>query len=255
MLHFYKYQATGNDFIMLDNRMSDYNNFGNHAISRICDRRFGIGADGMILIQEHPELDFEMVYFNADGSQSLCGNGSRAAVMFAHHLGIIGNLTTFLTIAGELNAIITDEIIHLHMPDVSDIKKMDGDFFIHNGSPHYIKFIQDAETFDIETEGPEIRYSSLIAGGTNANFIQEIGNNEIFVRTWERGVEAETYSCGTGVTACALACSLKNYKSPVAIRTRGGNLQVSFEKDGKGGFKNIYLIGPAEKVFEGDYYL
>ncbi len=254
MIHFFKYQATGNDFVMIDNRLSIFNKADVLVIEKICDRHFGVGADGLILIEEHPDVDFEMIYFNSDGTQSLCGNGSRAAIMFAKDLGIIEDEAQFMTISGILSAIVDDKIVHLQMPDVGGIENHHDDFILDTGSPHYVRFISNAEQLPIDIEGPKIRYNPEFEGGINANFAEIIDTNSIFVRTYERGVEAETYSCGTGVTASALAGSLKGLKSPVSIQTRGGQLNVSFEKDGKGGFRDIFLVGPAERVFEGEIH-
>jgi len=250
MIHFYKYQATGNDFVMIDNRMGVFNKENIQVIEKICDRRFGVGADGLILIEEYPEADFEMIYYNSDGSQSWCGNGSRAAVMFARDLGIVEDEVTFMTINGILSARIQDEIVHLSMPDAGGIEVYKDDFFIDTGAPHYVRFSSNVEQIQVEKEGRRIRYNPDFKEGTNANFAEITGDNSIFVRTYERGVEAETFSCGTGVTACALTGSMRGLSSPVTVQTMGGELQVSFKKK-RDGFRDIYLTGPAKKVFEG----
>jgi diaminopimelate epimerase len=252
MIHFFKYQATGNDFVMIDNRKGTFDKNNISLIKQLCDRRFGVGADGLILIEEHNEEDFEMIYYNSDGTQSLCGNGSRAAVMFSRDLGIIENETKFMTINGTLSAVINENIVHLRMPDVKIVKTHNDDFVVDTGSPHYVQFTGNVENLPVEIEGPKIRFDSHFENGINANFAEIINSDSLFVRTYERGVEAETYSCGTGVTACALAGSLKGLKSPISIKTLGGELQVSFQSDGKDGFKDIFLIGPATRVFEGD---
>jgi diaminopimelate epimerase len=254
-MHFFKYQATGNDFIMIDNRMGTFDKGDILTIKKICDRRFGVGADGVILIEEHAKLDFSMIYFNADGTQSLCGNGSRASVKFARDLGIIDNEAEFMTIGEILTAVIDGDVVYLKMPDVKGIESYKSDYYLDTGSPHYVQFTRNVDELSIDTAGPEIRFNPDFEKGINANFAEIVDSNTIFVRTYERGVEAETLSCGTGVTACALTSSLKGLKSPVSIRTRGGELRVSFEKDGKGGFRNIHLIGPAEKVFEGEIHI
>ena len=258
-IKFYKYQGTGNDFVMLDDRDQQFpynpkelDQFDNRIITRICDRKFGIGADGLILIRDHQQYDFEMIYFNADGSQSLCGNGSRCAVKFANYLGIIQNETCFLAIDGPHEAFIEKDLIHLKMGDVDRVKKLNGHWFIDTGSPHVIKFIKDLEMLDVCEEGKVIRDDRAFAPhGTNVNFVEVCDVNELFVRTYERGVENETLSCGTGVTAASLAASYENFASPVKIKTRGGSLQVSFDKVDNQKFENIYLIGPAGMVFEG----
>ncbi|MDN5201827.1 diaminopimelate epimerase [Fulvivirgaceae bacterium BMA10] len=252
-LKFYKYQGTGNDFVMIDNRQFTFNQNDLESVRKICDRKFGIGADGLILIQDHPDHDFEMVYFNADGSQSLCGNGSRCAVKFANFLGIIDQQTTFLAIDGAHEAFLEDDLVHLKMGDVEEVTIKNKEVFINTGSPHHIKFVDDVEQFDVVQEGKRIRYMEDYSktGGTNVNFVQALSHNQVFVRTYERGVEDETLSCGTGVTAVSLAVSLKNYQSPVHIKTLGGDLQVSFNKINDQKFEEIYLIGPAGMVFEG----
>lgn len=258
-IRFYKYQGTGNDFVMIDDRDRHFpydaaraETFDTRVVSNLCDRKFGIGADGLILIRDHDHYDFEMIYFNADGSQSLCGNGSRCAVHFADYLGIIEKSTRFLAVDGAHEAFIEGGLIHLKMHDVSEVKKMNGHWYIDTGSPHYIKFISNLDEFDVYKEGKAIRSEQQFAPeGTNVNFVETCGSNELFVRTFERGVEDETLSCGTGVTAVSLAASYQNFASPVKIKTRGGDLQVSFKKVNEQNFEDIYLIGPAGMVFEG----
>ena len=253
MISFVKYQGTGNDFIMIDNRDNTISLDANH-IGALCDRKKGIGADGVILIQEHPELDFEMVYYNSDGSQSMCGNGSRCAVQYANVLGMInGTRTNFLSTNGPHEASLDEGIIHLHLTDVKETKDFGNDeLFIDTGSPHHIKFIDNAAACNVFDQGKEIRNKEIYApGGTNVNFVEILDESSIFVRTYERGVEDETLSCGTGVTAASIAASTKNLKSPIQIKTLGGDLKVSFDMNEKGHFTNVYLIGPAEKVFEG----
>ncbi len=252
-IHFYKYQGTGNDFIMIDDRKQQFNENNEVLIAHLCDRRFGVGADGLILLRRHAETDFEMIYFNADGRlASLCGNGSRCAVHFANFLGIIDEKTTFKTVEGNLDAYILYGLIHLRMPDVVNIQMTGDHFLIKTGSPHYICFVDEIENLNVYEQGREIRYSKPFAKeGINVNFVKPISDSEIFVRTYERGVEDETLSCGTGVTASAIAYSLKNAKSPVNIKTPGGDLQISFRKMNDQKFTDIYLIGPAQQVFEG----
>ncbi|MDA0193731.1 MAG: diaminopimelate epimerase [Bacteroidetes bacterium] len=249
-LHFYKYQGTGNDFVIVDNREINWRP-DNQVIALICDRRFGVGADGLMLLQNHPEFDFEMIYFNSDGSKSLCGNGSRCAIHLAHQLGIIGSHTTFLTTDGVHTGSITDERVSFQIFDLPDFDLIDKDYFIDNGSPHYVRFVDDVEKEDVFSKGKAIRNESRFSpGGTNVNFVEIIGGSEIFVRTYERGVEDETLSCGTGVTAAALAATHKGLKSPIKVRTPGGELSVNFDRD-QSGFKRVFLSGPAVPVFEG----
>lgn len=250
--HFYKYQATGNDFVLIDNREHQFF-FSKGQIEKICDRKFGIGADGLMLIEKHSSLDFNLVYYNSDGSQSLCGNGSRAAVQFASFLGIVNRKAAFNAYDGDHDAeILSNGIIRLKMNDVNGTHHGGDHFFINTGSPHYIKFVDNIQNFPVLQEGRKIRYSDPYKpGGTNVNYVELLSDNTIFVRTYERGVEDETLSCGTGVTAAALAASCQGYSSPVTVKTRGGDLSVEFKSGQSGTFQDIYLIGPAKKVFEG----
>lgn len=251
-IQFYKYQGTGNDFIMIDNRNLLFDGGEHHLITRLCNRRFGIGADGLILIQNHPDCDFEMVYFNADASQSMCGNGSRCAVKFAQKLNIIQDHCTFMAIDGLHEATISNGHIKLKMGDVSQVDKVEDDYYINTGSPHYVKFVNHIDKFPVYEAGKAIRNSEPYkAKGTNVNFVSLNGHNKIFVRTYERGVEDETLSCGTGVTACALAASFSDYVSPVKVETLGGALEIAFLQETDGSFRDIYLSGPAEEVFSG----
>jgi diaminopimelate epimerase len=251
-IHFYKYQANGNDFVVVDNRESGLS-LTKAQIEKICDRRFGVGADGVMLLSQHPSLHFDLEYFNSDGSQSLCGNGSRAAVQFASSLGLVHGKTTFQAYDGPHDAeLLPAGIIRLKMNDVGEVRTLGDDYFINTGSPHYIKFVKDIDTYPVFDEGRRIRYSKAFEpGGTNVNFVELRDNNTIFVRTYERGVENETLACGTGVTACALAVSFKGYSSPVNIKTLGGDLSVEYQKQGET-FSGIHLIGPAQRVFEGE---
>ena len=264
-IHFYKYQATGNDFILIDNRKIKHH-FTSQVIGKLCHRRFGIGADGLILIEEGENADFKMVYYNPDGTQSLCGNGCRAAVAFATALGIIGPETSFNAVDGRHQATrMTNGDIRLKFNDVEKVSRIGEDFFIYNGSPHYVRFTTALDKLDVRKEGQRIRHDAAFQpGGTNVNFVELHPGNRIAVRTFERGVEDETFSCGTGVVATALAASYRGYTSPLTVDVRGGVLQVAFEyhtrtaaaeKEQDGAFGNIFLIGPAKMVFEGDLEL
>lgn len=252
MLTFWKYQGTGNDFVMIDNRPGVFDPQDLAKVRALCDRRFGVGADGLMLIQSHPDHDFELIYFNADGSQSLCGNGSRCAVMFARQLGIIQDSAIFLAYDGTHEAFIRDERVHLKMHDVAPVTVNEKGAFADTGSPHHLVWVDQVATAPVVTQGREIRMSvQYQPGGTNVNFVEIKNDGALQVRTFERGVEDETLSCGTGVTAAALAASDKGVTSPVKVLTEGGELEVSFEKREDNGFTNVYLIGPAKAVFQG----
>jgi diaminopimelate epimerase len=258
-LHFYKYHGTGNDFILIDNRASVFKN-DTKLIQHLCDRHFGIGADGLILL-EHPTQnasDFKMVYFNADGNEStMCGNGGRCIVAFAKKLGVIESEATFEAIDGLHSAYITDDLVTLKMVDVPTVNIGKEASFLDTGSPHHVAFVDDIDDFDVFTQGKRIRnlpnYDSI--GGTNVNFVQ-VKDHKVHVRTYERGVENETYSCGTGVTAAAITVKMANLVTelPIQIKTKGGELEVDFETQGLNAARNIWLKGPTTFVFEGDYY-
>jgi diaminopimelate epimerase len=255
-INFHKYQGTGNDFVILDNRTGQYKDIRLDQIRRICDRRFGIGADGLMMLNEKSGYDFEMKYYNADGKEgSLCGNGGRCMVKFAYNLGIHKSLYKFIAYDGEHEAEIdTDGIVSLKMNDVENIRKFHGDFILNTGSPHYIKMVNDVMNVDVYKKGHEIRYSKdFEQEGINVNFVEQMDDpDKIFVRTYERGVEDETLSCGTGVTAAALVCwHNDNGFNEVEVNTSGGKLSVEYDKHNDEGFSNIWLCGPAEKVFEG----
>ncbi len=251
-LQFVKYQATGNDFIIIDGR-SFKSEFSVEDISLLCHRRFGIGSDGLIIVKEHPQYDFEIVFFNPDGSQSLCGNGTRAAVKFARKHGFTENeKVNFLAFDGLHDAeILTNGEVRLHMSDVVDYRNVAEDVYVYTGSPHLVRFVNQIEDFPVVQTGSKLRYDWPEKGGTNVNFIEKTGESRLSIRTYERGVENETYSCGTGATAAAIAAGLTDMKSPVKLKTLGGLLEVEFESDPHGSFKNVFLIGPAEEVFSG----
>lgn len=250
---FNKYQGTGNDFIIIDNRNDIFNPNNSELIKKLCDRRFGVGADGLILICNSKHYDYEMNYFNPDGQEStMCGNGGRCSADFSIRTGIAGKNLTFKAIDGVHQAIAEGGIIRLQMNDLKESLNIDGNYFINTGSPHYIVFRKNINGIDVNTEGKKIRWSdSFKPGGTNVNFV-EIENNGIYVRTFERGVEEETLSCGTGVTASAIASVLSGHfdTNPVNVRTRGGNLSVSFNLSVET-VTDVWLSGPATFVFEG----
>jgi diaminopimelate epimerase len=254
-VHFSKYQGTGNDFIIVDDRQNEFNTADQTLIAHLCHRRFGIGADGLILLRNHLQHDFEMIYFNADGKEgSMCGNGGRCIVQFAYDNYIINEDTTFMAVDGLHHAKIENNLVCLKMIDVADYKNNNGYYFMNTGSPHYVEFVEDLQNYAVYEKGKTIRYSQDFApNGTNVNFVEK-NKTGIAVRTYERGVEDETLACGTGATACALAHGLNGASSPIDIDVLGGKLAVSFDKTTTG-FENIYLTGPAKKVFEGEYSL
>lgn len=252
---FYKYQGTGNDFVMVDNRNRSFP-IDSSLIEHLCHRRFGIGADGLILLESEPGYDFKMVYFNSDGNpSSMCGNGGRCIVSFAAFLGISGKICRFLAVDGEHLASVDGERVSLKMKDVLSIEKGDDFYFLDTGSPHYVKLVDDIENLEVDKAGKAIRYSDRFREkGTNVNFIKGYGSH-IFVRTYERGVEDETYSCGTGVTAAGIVASLSGLVSSQTdcqVKTLGGNLNVSFKRISDNEFKDIWLSGPAVQVFKGE---
>jgi len=252
-VNFFKYQATGNDFIIFDAREADLL-LTNRQISQLCDRKFGIGADGVMLLKNKEGYDFEMVYHNADGTMSMCGNGGRSMVKFARHLGIQRASYYFLAIDGDhLATIDGGGWVSLKMKDVHGIAKHHGDASLNTGSPHYVKHVPDVRSYDVVRVGKLIRYSDEYAKeGINVNFV-EGGDKGIFVRTYERGVENETLSCGTGVTAASLVYAHNdNGFNRVEVETLGGHLAVEFDKTGEHDFENIWLCGPAELVFTGE---
>jgi diaminopimelate epimerase len=254
-LHFTKYQGTGNDFIIVDNRKNQIS-LTTEQIHKLCDRRFGIGADGFMLLNEKQGFDFEMKYYNADGKVgSLCGNGGRCMTKFAYGLGIHRELYRFLAADGVHEAEIDmDGIVSLKMNDVKTIKRFHNDFILDTGSPHYIKMVTHVVDIDVFKKGSEIRHSrEFEEEGINVNFVEQMSEvDKISVRTYERGVEEETLSCGTGVTAAALVCyHNENGYNDVEVKTPGGILTVEFDRIDDNKYENIWLCGPAEKVYSG----
>ena len=254
-LQFYKYQGTGNDFIMVDNRQESFPSTDQEYIAFLCDRRVGIGADGLILLENDADFDFKMVYFNSDGNQgSMCGNGGRCLVAFARYLGIIRNDATFNAIDGRHTAAITsDDVVRLQMQDVADLREKPKYTFLDTGSPHHVQLVDNLSAFDVAKEGAKLRYGMYGQEGSNINFVEPNGNAGFKVRTYERGVEDETLSCGTGVTAVAIAMhrAKKTDSKRIMLHVPGGELEVEFEVDASG-YRNIFLIGPAKMVFKGE---
>ncbi len=255
-LIFYKYQGTGNDFVMLDGRSKKFIMPNEQQIKLICDRQFGIGADGMIVITKTKKADFEMLYFNADGKPgSMCGNGGRCTVAFAKYLDIITHNTFFLAYDGLHEAEIDNKgLVKLKMNNVKGIVSKGKDFELNTGSPHYIAFKKNISSLNVFNEGQKIRYNKEYSkDGINVNFV-EINDNQLFIRTYERGVENETLSCGTGVTAAAIAYAFLEKKKKiyrVNIYTPGGELMVNFKTKDHDNFTDIYLTGPAIQVYKG----
>jgi len=251
---FYKYQGTGNDFILIDNRSLQFPKNNTKLVASLCDRKFGIGADGLILLENDELSDFEMIYYNADGNEgSLCGNGGRCTVAFARYLNIINDKTTFNASDGEHMASIKNDIVSLQMQDVSEIREKPDYVFLDTGSPHHVQLIHNIQDFKVVKEGRKLRYGLYGESGSNINFVEATDKDDVFVvRTYERGVEDETLSCGTGVTAVALAMhnAKKVNSEKVTIQTEGGELKVHFREE-DGIYRDIFLIGPAQQVFKG----
>jgi diaminopimelate epimerase len=256
-IEFWKYQGNGNDFIILDERDST-RQLTTEQLRRLCDRNFGIGADGLMTLAASEVSDFKMVYYNADGKPaSMCGNGGRCVALFAYLEKIAAQSMHFEAYDGIHKAIIEEEFIKgkkfavsLQMADVTGVEQSGKFFFLDTGSPHYVEFVENLAEIDVEKEGRKTRYSERFSpDGTNVNFV-ELKNSRLFVRTYERGVEAETLSCGTGVTATAIAAFLETGQKNLPIRTSGGEFKVKFEEH-NGVFSSLWLYGPAEAVFKG----
>jgi len=253
-IEFHKYQGTGNDFILIDNRETGCL-LSNEQVKFLCNRHFGIGADGLMLLENEVSFDFKMIYFNSDGHlSSMCGNGGRCITAFAKQLGIIKEKTRFFAVDGAHDAVISGGQISLKMNDVKNVEVGADYYFLNTGSPHHVKIVNDVNKMDVVEEGKKIRYSEKYrVEGTNVNFIEKL-EDAIFVRTYERGVENETLSCGTGVTAAALVSAIKGFnqeKNSCRVLTRGGELQVTYERVLDHTFYNIWLEGSAEFVYKG----
>jgi diaminopimelate epimerase len=265
IVKFSKYHGAGNDFIIIDERRQDFLSHikNNHnIISALCHRRFGIGADGLMILRSHHEYDFHMIYYNSDGYEgSMCGNGGRCLTAFASHQGAIDKKADFMANDGVHNATVNSDngyisSVSLSMNDVTEIKETDFGLFLDTGSPHIVKFTDDLMQINVDFEGKKIRNADIFKpNGTNVNFAAII-DEKIHIRTYERGVENETLACGTGITAAAIAAFHKRYinKNNIEVNARGGLLKVSFSP-GPRGYTNIILTGPAQKVFEGEVQL
>lgn len=253
-LHFKKYQGTGNDFIIIDNRQNQYTNLD---VAQLCHPKFGIGADGLMLLQNTEGFDFNMVYYNSDGRIStMCGNGGRCLVDFARRLHVFdGSKTHFKAIDGPHDALWSETGVELKMQDVVKIEERNGHFVLNTGSPHYVLFMADIDSLDIVAEARKIRYNEEFREvGINVNFVEILDTNSIKVRTYERGVENETLSCGTGVTASAIAfgkkSGIKAGDVSIDISTPGGRLKVKYTLGSI--IENVWLCGPATEVFTGE---
>ena len=253
---FCKYEGTGNDFIFFDNRQNIFPKNDVKLIEKLCDRHFGIGADGLILLENDDKTDFRMVYYNSDGNQSsMCGNGGRCIVAFAKRLNIISNEAAFVAIDGFHFATIYEKgIISLQMKEVNEVKIEKDYTFVDTGSPHHILFVTDLENYDVKNIGAKIRHSEIYGkAGSNVNFVSQISDSHFRLRTYERGVEDETFSCGTGAVAVAIAMNAigKTNSLNIQLDVQGGKLEVSFAKKNIK-YSNVFLKGPATFIFEGE---
>ncbi len=253
---FQKYQGTGNDFIIIDDRELKFNRADTALVAKLCNRHTGIGADGLILLQNKTGYDFEMVYYNSDGNESsMCGNGGRCIAEFARTLGLVKDKATFYAIDGNHESVVKPGFISLKMKDVKEVELTAPFAYLNTGSPHYVAFVNHVENYNVLEEGRKVRNNTRFKEeGVNVNFVEK-KYNDLFVRTYERGVEAETLSCGTGVTAAALVASLRNIsttQNDCDIQTLGGKLKVKFTKHSDNSFTDVWLEGPATFVFKGE---
>lgn len=252
-INFYKYQGTGNDFVIIDNRDLSFPREHTKLVNFLCDRRFGIGADGLMLLNPSDQYDFTMVYYNADGTEStMCGNGGRCLVAFAHQLGVFENETTFDAVDGLHYATYQDGITNLQMIDVTTVEVYKNHCFLDTGSPHHVQLISDIETYDVKTNGKNIRNGApYFKAGTNVNFVSPLEKG-FRLRTYERGVEDETLACGTGATAVAIAMYEQKHTTAtkIPLLVEGGQLEVSFVPT-QNGYEKVFLKGPATFVFKG----
>lgn len=254
---FSKRQGTGNDFIIINNFDGRLSSINHTTIKFLCDRKFGIGSDGLILINKDNNTDFKMVFYNPDGSESFCGNGARCAVSFFVEEIQSPNLYRFSAIDGIHEYKIEHDIFGIKMADVDEIISVDKDFVLNTGSPHFVRFSTDISTEHVLSIGRDIRYSAPYKqSGINVNLLNEHSSDQISIATYERGVEDETLSCGTGATACALVMAKKENSTSgiIKVLTKGGTLTVEFEKE-IDRFQNIWLKGPASLVFKGEITL
>jgi diaminopimelate epimerase len=250
---FYKYQGCGNDFVILDGRAETYA-LCIDSIRKICDRRFGIGGDGLMILYPSLAHDFSMKYYNSDGRESsFCGNGGRCIVQFAHDLNLIKDTAIFEFNKDTYHATLSSNLVSLQMQPIEEISMDGSDYVLWTGSPHYVHFTTKIDEIDLVAYARKIRYSEKYPDGVNVNLVEMTSDNTIYMRTYERGVEDETYSCGTGVVAAAIALDIKEnlHSNEIRARTKGGNFTVQYSKE-DAHYKNIKLIGPAEFVFKGE---
>tara|TARA_B100000900_G_scaffold63080_1_gene48569 strand:- start:1295 stop:2080 length:786 start_codon:yes stop_codon:yes gene_type:complete len=256
LVNFFKYQATGNDFVIINNLTNIFNKNDTKLIARLCNRRFGIGADGLILLESSSDFDFKMIYFNADGRESsMCGNGGRCIVAFARRMGIIKDTAVFAAVDGQHEAKIEATQISLKMQDVKLIENKGGGIILDTGSPHYVSMCKDLGNLNVQIEGAKIRNNSLfLENGINVNFVDPIDSENFAIRTYERGVEGETLSCGTGATAVAIAmhASQKTNSNCITLQTQGGDLEVRFRFK-HASYIDIWLRGSVNYVYEGSF--
>ena len=256
ILPFFKYQGTGNDFVIIDNRETVFDDQNTELIARLCDRKFGVGSDGLILIDHHSDYDFEMVYFNADGTRATCGNGARCAVDLAHRLGIIQTEACFTMEDDPYEATWADQQVRLRMVDVPEVQAYPDGLLLNTGTRHFVRFVENLSDLDVVDEGRPLRYEDRFAPiGANINFTER-HNGAIHMRIYEKGVEDETLSSGTGATAVALAWShTHDVSSPIVVHTRGGVLTISFERTSATSFAQVFMAGPAQMVFQGTVFV
>ncbi|NND94260.1 MAG: diaminopimelate epimerase [Flavobacteriales bacterium] len=252
-LFFFKYQGAGNDFILIDDRLDIFPD-SSSLIKQLCDRRFGIGSDGVMLIKKSDQADIKLDFINPDGSRSFCGNGSRCGLRFAKILGEIEETCSFEAIDGVHQGEIKNDVVRISMMDVDTVSEHPSGYLLHTGSPHLIIEVENLDEIDVKTEGARIRFGEEFKEhGINVNFVTYGSDRNLRIRTYERGVEDETLSCGTGVTAAALSMAIRNGfdSGPIKVKSRGGDLEVDFSYVDQG-FQSVWLQGPAKKVFSGE---
>ncbi len=254
LLSFIKYNSSGNAFIIIDNRNRKYK-FTDEQIKLLCDFKSGIGSDGLLIINKSKNLDFKLDFYNPDSTKAFCGNGSLCVLHYLKNKKVIGNTSLFSSLKKKYTAKLNSKI-SLKINDIDSYSCVENDYFIDSGAPHHIRFVDDANTYDIENEAKLIRkYVYYKKKQCNVNLVSFVGNNSIYVRTFEKGVERETLSCGTGAIAAVIASSIYKNLSINKVITRGGKLNVLFNRINNYKFKDIYLIGNPKEVFKGEITL